>query len=402
VAIEPEQERRTVLVGLLAGWRDLGGGVASAQVLAAAMVVFLAVRAVHVSQAAISVSAAPDAYSRPEVAVGVALGVAVWSAVVAVVGIRRHEHGWGIARADALSALVGLVVLALATPAAARTTSLFWMLPYAVGAAVGLGLTTTDASAIVLVAVLSAAYLGLNASALEAGGGPLATAVVNALSIPSFYGITVLLATGAKRFATELDRARASTLGAERALAAAAEGRRYQRLIHDSVLQVLDAMAVGRVGDTDQMRRRARREARSIRTLLSSDPTPAGLSAALEHLAAVVEEESDVAIVFTAEAGLPEPDVEHADALVGATREALANVVRHSGAASATVRLQRLRDGIEVVVRDDGKGFDPDMTPPGFGLSQSIQGRMGEIDGLSTVRSAVGQGTTVRLWSPRQ
>ena len=53
--------------------------------------------------------------------------------------------------------------------------------------------------------------------------------------------------------------------------------------------------------------------------------------------------------------------------LTAVIREALANVARHAEARSATVILDRSPDHLSVVVRDDGRGFDPGSPPASLG-----------------------------------
>jgi signal transduction histidine kinase len=50
-----------------------------------------------------------------------------------------------------------------------------------------------------------------------------------------------------------------------------------------------------------------------------------------------------------------------------------------------------------VVVTDDGIGFDPDTTPRGAGLRDSIVGRMARAGGTAIVRSRPGEGTRITL-----
>jgi signal transduction histidine kinase len=88
------------------------------------------------------------------------------------------------------------------------------------------------------------------------------------------------------------------------------------------------------------------------------------------------------------------------DAIVGAVREALTNTLRHAGVGHAVVRAADVGDGVEVVVRDQGKGFDPARAQSGFGLEHSILRRIAEVGGKVQVRSAPGEGTRIRLtWS---
>jgi signal transduction histidine kinase len=88
------------------------------------------------------------------------------------------------------------------------------------------------------------------------------------------------------------------------------------------------------------------------------------------------------------------------DALRFGVREALTNVRRHSAAQAAEVAGRATADRVEVVVTDDGRGFDP-AAVGGFGLAQSIVARLREVGGDAAVESSPGRGATVRMWVPR-
>jgi signal transduction histidine kinase len=60
-------------------------------------------------------------------------------------------------------------------------------------------------------------------------------------------------------------------------------------------------------------------------------------------------------------------------------------------------------DKAEVVVRDRGKGFNPDSVPGDRkGLAESIRGRMARHGGEVTVQSAPGEGAKITLSMPRR
>jgi signal transduction histidine kinase len=90
--------------------------------------------------------------------------------------------------------------------------------------------------------------------------------------------------------------------------------------------------------------------------------------------------------------------------LLRIVQEALANVRKHAGAAQVEVRIGAIPEGIEVVVADDGRGFDPgrDRTSgdrvPHFGLA-TMRERAESVGGTLEVVSAHEEGTrvTVRL-----
>jgi len=86
-------------------------------------------------------------------------------------------------------------------------------------------------------------------------------------------------------------------------------------------------------------------------------------------------------------------------------QETVNNIARHSGAAHARIRLHFGRKGIDVHVRDDGKGFDlsaleaaPDRMR-GLGL-MGMQERVALVDGVLRIHSAPGHGTEVSVFIP--
>jgi hypothetical protein len=101
----------------------------------------LATRCVTLAQAGIDVAAASRAYTRPGLALGLAIACLAESVVWALVVLRAQRlTGWALL-ADAAFGVVGLVVMSAATTAApGRAGSLNWMLPYTVTTAVGFGL----------------------------------------------------------------------------------------------------------------------------------------------------------------------------------------------------------------------------------------------------------------------
>jgi signal transduction histidine kinase len=89
-------------------------------------------------------------------------------------------------------------------------------------------------------------------------------------------------------------------------------------------------------------------------------------------------------------------------ALGAATREALVNAAKHSGATAADLYTEVTSDRVSVYVRDRGKGFDPATVPDDRrGLRDSVSGRLTRMGGTAVVRSAPGEGTEVELVLPR-
>ena len=88
--------------------------------------------------------------------------------------------------------------------------------------------------------------------------------------------------------------------------------------------------------------------------------------------------------------------------LFQAVRELLLNVAKHANAQNVTVSTRRVADEIQVIVEDDGVGFDTSKTTSrdyetgGFGLF-SIRERLRSIGGRFDIESRPGVGTRVTL-----
>ena len=80
-------------------------------------------------------------------------------------------------------------------------------------------------------------------------------------------------------------------------------------------------------------------------------------------------------------------------------QEALTNVVKHAGATAVEVEVRECDGVVQITVRDDGRGFDPEDETEGFGL-RGMQERVSPLGGRLGVESAPGAGTTVQAVLP--
>ncbi len=84
-------------------------------------------------------------------------------------------------------------------------------------------------------------------------------------------------------------------------------------------------------------------------------------------------------------------------------QEALNNAAKHAVARRIAVRIKTVDGGLQIVVRDDGVGFDPgaqgELPGSHLGLRQ-MRERAAALDGRLTILSRPGQGTEVRVWLP--
>ncbi|GBC87510.1 Oxygen sensor histidine kinase NreB [bacterium HR12] len=80
-------------------------------------------------------------------------------------------------------------------------------------------------------------------------------------------------------------------------------------------------------------------------------------------------------------------------------QEALTNVLQHAEARSAVIRLETVGDELHVLVRDDGRGFDPEAVGEGPGI-RTMRQRVELERGSLRIRSAAGRGTEVEVRLP--
>jgi signal transduction histidine kinase len=89
------------------------------------------------------------------------------------------------------------------------------------------------------------------------------------------------------------------------------------------------------------------------------------------------------------------------------TQEAVTNMLRHADAQNLLVCLQRLPQGLALMISDDGQGFAP-ATDPGREGQRGMAGmseRIKQLGGTLTVTSEPGKGTRIEAlfpWAPRE
>lgn len=122
-----------------------------------------------------------------------------------------------------------------------------------------------------------------------------------------------------------------------------------------------------------------------------------GLTAALRSLAKSIEAATGLKIEADI-AEIPQESLPY-DASINIYRivqESLSNVIKHSGASFAAVRLQIENQKIVLTIEDDGRGFAEGPHPNGLGLT-GMHERSRMIGADLTIDSRPGEGTKVRL-----
>lgn len=80
-------------------------------------------------------------------------------------------------------------------------------------------------------------------------------------------------------------------------------------------------------------------------------------------------------------------------------QELITNIIKHSGGKEASIQLTHHETSINVLVEDDGTGFEASAVPAGMGL-YAIRKRIDSLAGKLIIDSAPGKGTTVIIDIP--
>ena len=214
-----------------------------------------------------------------------------------------------------------------------------------------------------------------------------------------------------------VERARLFARSAQ--LGAVEERNRLARELHDTIaqgltattLQIESADALLDVGSNAERARESLRRALSItqsnleearRSVLDLRAAPLegrSLSEALKALVNEWEAETGAATRFQAVNGrrpLP-PRVEAA--LYRICQEALTNVARHAEAGRVTIRLIATTEQVQLIVEDDGRGFDASEAVDRHGLV-GMNERTRMLGGTLDLRTRPGSGTRVQVTVP--
>ena len=80
-------------------------------------------------------------------------------------------------------------------------------------------------------------------------------------------------------------------------------------------------------------------------------------------------------------------------------QEALQNINKYSNAGIAKVAIKKGGDTINIVITDDGVGFDPEAPQSGIGL-KNLKKRVAALNGIVTINSKPGDGSEIRVSLP--
>jgi PAS domain S-box-containing protein len=202
-----------------------------------------------------------------------------------------------------------------------------------------------------------------------------------------------------------------------RQLAALGERQRLARELHDSVSQALYGISLGTHTAIALTRRDPEKLDDVLQYVLSlaeagltemralifelrpESLETEGLVGALNRQAAALQARRGVSVKANLCDEI-ETSVEVKEALYRIAQEAMQNAIKHANPSEICLELSCSEHFIEMLIMDNGKGFDPGQAFPGHLGLHSMRERAARLGGNLEINSAPGQGTRVRVKLP--
>ncbi|MBD8660834.1 sensor histidine kinase [Frigoribacterium sp. CFBP 8754] len=324
-------------------------------------------------------------------------------------------------RALVAAALVVLVAGALTAASPQLATAQAFLMP--VLWALLPSVRSAIAGNVALVAAVTAGFvLALGPTAETVRTAATSEVLSLAFSIALGLWITSIAHAGAERarLLAELEDAQGELAARARDVGTSAERERLSRDLHDTVAQSLtgvvllaqqarSALVAGdlttageRLDVVEEAAREALTETRAlVAATASPGPAATDLGTTLQRLGARFARETGIDVDVRVELAAGAAGAlarEHEVVVVRCAQEALSNVRRHSGSATARVVLRRDGDDAVLTVVDVGTGFDPALARDGFGL-EGLAERLALAGGSLDLQSGAG-GTTLTARLP--
>jgi signal transduction histidine kinase len=286
----------------------------------------------------------------------------------------------------------------------------YFVYQYSLIMIVGVGLSFRRLPAMLAVSAVPAVVYAI-VSITQMGEMP-GNAALDATPYLLHSGVAWLITNAFRRSSREVEMAHRILTDREVELAAERERARHARMLHDRVLQTLEVLGQGDSVADPALRGHVRAEAARLRSFVRGDSdgtvtdgTVTDLPGALAEVAQEMSRSGLAVQLNTAQLAnalrwRAKPSAETTQALAGAAREALVNVLKHASTRSAVLHAELDTTTLTVSVLDHGCGFDGRVREPGFGLTTSIRGRIAAVGGEMTIESQPGMGTYVELRVP--
>jgi PAS domain S-box-containing protein len=208
-------------------------------------------------------------------------------------------------------------------------------------------------------------------------------------------------------------------LGAQLISAQEDERRRLSRELHDDMNQRLAMVAIhiqsvqGSLPESDPMQETLQHLNEEVSSLsdnvrrLAYQLHPSilddlGLVVALQSFIEDFSKWEHISVTFQPQEVPPILPQDIALCVYRVTQECLRNVAKHAQADRVSVEVKGLEPGLQLVIKDNGKGFSPEAVrrgSHGLGLI-GMKERIRVVQGTFDVKASEGKGTTITAWIP--
>ncbi|MBN9381607.1 MAG: hypothetical protein J0H74_12620 [Chitinophagaceae bacterium] len=174
--------------------------------------------------------------------------------------------------------------------------------------------------------------------------------------------------------------------------------------LHLNTLEIReDAPVAQRIGDTVDLLTHALDELRDLSRSLSSEIIrDGGLTKAIEQVVIQLQKLTAPRVSYELKGDYQFLDEQKEIFILRILQEAINNVIKHSGAALLCISLSYENNSLTMIIRDNGRGFDPEMTGTQKNTSglNNMRKRAKMIDAGFKVESIRDTGTTLTLLVP--
>ncbi|WP_236976151.1 ATP-binding protein [Membranihabitans maritimus] len=154
-------------------------------------------------------------------------------------------------------------------------------------------------------------------------------------------------------------------------------------------------------GKISEIVEKAHQEARTISHRLAPIKLEqSGLDGALAYFCNLVSQKDQIEIIFESSGNIDALDSSDALVIYRAVQELVINAIKHAECDEILVQVFRHGSDCEVIVEDNGKGFDiKGVRTQGIGL-QNIENQISLLNGIVNIDADEGLGTTISLFCP--
>jgi signal transduction histidine kinase len=375
-----------------------------------------AVRAIAGSDGHLMLASQPPVYAAGSVPAGLATGASAGSGMIVAVG---PTLGWAARPVLVNGRSIGLLYVEaqdVSGGSAKTRASINWNITSSGWLVSGALTFLLLVPLCVISGLLSTRRLVLRIRRLATGVAAMAEGDLKTRVAVSDSDEVTRLENGFNAMAERVEAASRAERLVAGAQAQRAERTRIARELHDSISQNLFSLGLVAASlrrklpegsrfreQAETMEETIEHTMREMRTMLLQLRPVAldemGLVPALRELCEAYQTRLGISVHTQLDEVELGPDAEHT--VLRVVQEALGNAVRHAGAQTIELCLAKVDGLIEVQVRDNGRGFDPDGADDRHGMGLTVMSeRISELGGTLSVTSEPNRGTMVRARIP--